>query len=464
MKKTITILLAALLLISLCVSCNNGSIVDDAFTCIVTFDGNGADTAEQTQQRVSKGVGISLKGNTFIKDGFCFLWWNTEANGSGTDYFNGQHICFDEDLTLYAQWGILISEDTTALTDGNRYTLNRSVEVAERLTVTGNVSLILPDGYRLTAQKGISVNEGNSLTIDSLGSGTGELAAIASDDNTFDAAIGGEEGFSSGLITIYGGNVTATYGGSFGAAIGGGRNGSGTVTIYGGNVTVTNKSRFGAAIGGGDKGNGTVTIYDGNVNVVYSDGHAAAIGGGTGKDGTVTINGGNVTATSTEYGAAIGGGGEGNGTVTINGGSVTVTSKKYGAAIGGGDEGNGTVTINGGTVTAIGEFDGPGIGCGYGGSGGSLTINGGTVFASGRDYGAGIGGAYTGSGIDVTINGGQVLAIGGEDEAAGIGKGRSGANDGTLTLGEGVALEVSSNCSDWSDYDGTTRQRYMRTK
>ena len=435
MKKTITILLAVVLLISLCVSCNNGSIVDDAFTCIITFDGNGADTAEQMQQRVSKGVGISLKGNTFIKDGFCFLWWNTEADGSGKSYFNGQHICFDEDLTLYAQWGILISEDTTALTDGNRYTLNRSVEVAERLTVTGNVTLILPDGYRLTAQKGISVNEGNSLTIDSLGIGTGELAAIASDDNTFDAAIGGEEGFSSGLITIYGGNVTATYEGSFGAAIGGGRNGSGTVTIYGGNVTVTNKSRFGAAIGGGDNGNGTVTIYDGNVNV-YSDGHAAAIGGGAGKDGTVTINGGNVTATSTEFGAAIGGG----------------------------DEGNGTVTINGGTVTAIGEFDGPGIGCGYDGSGGSLTINGGKVFASGRDYGAGIGGAYTGSGIDVTINGGQVLAIGGEDEAAGIGRGRSGANDGTLTLGEGVALEVSSDNENWSDYDGTTRQRYMRTK
>ena len=435
MKKTITILLAVVLLISLCVSCNNGSIVDDAFTCIVTFDGNGADTAEQMQQRVSKGVGISLKGNTFIKDGFCFLWWNTEADGSGKSYFNGQHICFDEDLTLYAQWGILISEDTTALTDGNRYTLNRSVEVAERLTVTGNVTLILPDGYRLTAQKGISVNEGNSLTIDSLGIGTGELAAIASDDNTFDAAIGGEEGFSSGLITIYGGNVTATYGGSFGAAIGGGRNGSGTVTIYGGNVTVTNNSRFGAAIGGGDNGNGTVTIYDGNVNV-YSDGHAAAIGGGAGKDGTVTINGGNVTATSTEFGAAIGGG----------------------------DEGNGTVTINGGTVTAIGEFDGPGIGCGYDGSGGSLTINGGKVFASGRDYGAGIGGAYTGSGIDVTINGGQVLAIGGEDEAAGIGRGRSGANDGTLTLGEGVALEVSSDNENWSDYDGTTRQQYMRTK
>ena len=47
MKKTITILLAALLLISLCVSCNNGSIVDDAFNCTVTFNGNGADTAEQ---------------------------------------------------------------------------------------------------------------------------------------------------------------------------------------------------------------------------------------------------------------------------------------------------------------------------------------------------------------------------------------------------------------------------------
>ena len=56
------------------------------------------------------------------------------------------------------------------------------------------------------------------------------------------------------------------------------------------------------------------------------------------------------------------------------------------------------------------------------------------------------------------------MAIGGEDEAAGIGRGRGGANDGTLTLGEGVALEVSSDNENWSDFDGTTRKRYMRTK
>ena len=394
MRKIIAVLVSVILLMLLSVSCSSDGSVDEAFNCTITFNGNGADTAEQMQQRVSKGVGISLKGNTFIKDGFCFLWWNTEADGSGKSYFNGQHICFDEDLTLYAQWGILISEDTTALTDGNRYTLNRSVEVAERLTVTGNVTLILPDGYRLTAQKGISVNEGNSLTIDSLGSGTGELAAIASDDNTFDAAIGGEEGFSSGLITLYGGNVTATYGGSFGAAIGGGRNGSGTVSIYGGNVWATYEGTYGAAIGGGDKGSGTVTIYGGNVTVTNKSRFGAAIGGGRNSSGTVTIFDGNVTVVYSDgHAAAIGGGAGGNGTVTINGGNVTATSMEYGATIGGGNDGNGTVTINGGTVTATGEFDAPGIGVGYTGSGGSLTINGGMVIATGGDYGAGIGGS-----------------------------------------------------------------------
>ena len=411
MKKVFAVLITVVLLLLLSVSCSNDGSVDEAFNCTITFNGNGADSEGQAHQRVSKGIGIDLKDNTFIKDGFGFLWWNTEADGSGTDYFNGQHVCFDEDLTLYAQWGILISEDTTALTDGNRYTLDRNVEIAERVTVTGNVILILPDGYRLTAQKGISVNEGNSLTIQALGVGTGELTATAADSNCFDAAIGGDDNCSSGIITINSGIINAT-----------------------GNI-------YGAGIGGGEKG-----------------------------AGTVIINGGMVTANSGLFGAAIGGGDVGNGVVTISCGTVIATSAFSGAGIGGGFKGNGTVIINGGTVTASCLDCGAGIGVGYTGSGGSVTINGGTVTATNGYFGSGIGGGYVDSGIDVTINGGQVFAAGGDCEdyfeikAVGIGRGGFGADDGTLTLGEGVALEVSSDNENWSDYDGTTRQQYMRTK
>lgn len=353
MRKTITILLATVLLVSFFVSCNNEEIVDNAFTCIITFNGNGADSEEQAQQRVSKGIGIDLRGNTFVKDGFDLLWWNTEADGSGTIYRNGQHVCLEADLTLYAQWGHLLSEESTAWTDGQVYSFDRNLTIAERITVSGNVTLILPDGYTLTSAKGITVNEGNSFTVNAIGEGTGTVNAVVPEVDWGDPLAG-----------------------------------------------------------------------------------CAAIGGNNCSSGSITINGGNVTATSTRYGAAIGGGSDGNGNVTINGGNITVSA----------------------------SFSGAGIGCGYTGSGGTIIINGGTITAINayESNSASIGGCYAGSGVDVTINGGLITTRGGY-LSNGIGRGRLGTNDGTLTLGEGVVLQVSSDGSNWSDYDGSTRQRYMRT-
>ena len=80
-----------------------------------------------------------------------------------------------------------------------------------------------------------------------------------------------------------------------------------------------------------------------------------------------------------------------------------------------------------------------------------------------EDGGAGIGGGHEGSGGTITINSGTVNAgaIGG---GTSIGRGYGGADNGTLTLGDGIVLEVSSDNANWSDYNGETRDRYMRTK
>lgn len=358
MRKISLVILATLLLLTVFVSCSNEEIVDNAFTCIITFDGNAADTEEQAYQRISKGIGIDLKGNTFTKDGFDFLWWNTQADGSGTVYRNGQRVWLEADLTLYAQWGHLISEETTAWTDGQVYSFDRNLTVNERITVSGNVTLILPDGYTLTATKGITVNEGNSLTVNAIGEGTGTLISSGNIAD-YNAGIGGEYLKSAGTITINGGNVTATGG-------------------YGG-----------AGIGGGSSGGG----------------------------GSIIINGGTVMATGFYSGAGIGGGTFGSGgTITINGGTVTAISN-----------------MKSGTAAGIG-------GGGNNGSGGTITINGGTVVAEGGPF----------------ISEGQ--------GTAGIGGGYLNYNTGTITLGEGVVLEVSTDNANWSDYDGTIRQRYMRTK
>ena len=148
------------------------------------------------------------------------------------------------------------------------YVVNDEINITDRITVTGNVHLILADGCNLTASKGINVSAGNSLSIYGQTNGSGALEATR---DSYNAGIGG--GFGSG------GEVTAT-GGNGGAGIGGGYNGSGgEVTIYGGTVTATGYS--GAGIGGGQNGNGgAVTISGGTVTATGYSG--AGIGSGYG--------------------------------------------------------------------------------------------------------------------------------------------------------------------------------------
>ena len=116
------------------------------------------------------------------------------------------------------------------------YVVNSNVTINTRVTVTGDVHLILADGCNLTVNGGIDVSEGNSLTIyaQSAGEGMGKLTANAAWER---AAIGSEQFQAAGNITICGGNITAAGGGS--AAIGNVNGEAGTVTIYGGWVKAT---------------------------------------------------------------------------------------------------------------------------------------------------------------------------------------------------------------------------------
>lgn len=72
--------------------------------------------------------------------------------------------------------------------------------------VTGDVSLILTYKASLTAEDGIEVNEGNSLTIYGQTKGTGKLTAITHSDS---AGIGGGNNKAAGSVTIHGGMITA---------------------------------------------------------------------------------------------------------------------------------------------------------------------------------------------------------------------------------------------------------------
>ena len=330
------------------------------------------------------------------------------------------------------------------------YVVQDTVEIGSRVTVSGDVHLILTDGCTLTVNGGIQVQDNstestpntNALTIygqtqpvlDADGNVTnnvGKLIATGA-ERDYNAVIGGNRGNSyggsCGTITINGGVVKATntdgagIGGGFGSSSSGGS--GGTITINGGYVEAS--SQFGAGIGGGEGG---------------SDG---------GSGGEITINGGSVIATGVN-GAGIGGGqgdgggysyGGSGGTITINGGSVIATGVN-GAAIGGGYNGGG-----GGT----------------GGDGGKITITGGNTTASGY-YCTAIGGGfgdYGGSGGEVTITGGTVTATGNasgqtfSSSAAGIGGGRynfSSGSAGTFQTNNGNAVIFASSIGDQSHKD-----------
>ena len=377
----------------------------------------------------------------------------------------------------------------------------------QRVTVTGDVHLILTDGCTLTVNGGIQVEKGNSLTIYGQSEQTGTMgrliASITEEDaSIYHAVIGGNGsdtgGNEGGAVTIHGGFVSATAtvidfsqsdpdtsqgnnngsfaGDSYGAAIGGGGSETGTggdggtITIFGG--TVRAESVLGAGIGGGSGGSG----------------------GGDG--GKVTISGGAVRAES-YYGGGIGGGGDlsggdtggDGGTITISGGTVEVQSVS-GAGIGGGNSGlgpsdsiptkgtggsGGNITISGGSVTATtmtgrtigllaernqGRWAGAAIGGSFGGSSGNITISGGTVTAivssqtapyadPGADpkYSAGIGSSSSSSssgGGTITISGGTVFAQ--SPDGAGIGCGEnSDGSDIVIAISGGTVEAVSTN-------------------
>lgn len=347
-----------------------------------------------------------------------------------------------------------ITSTTTEMTSG-WYVVNGEVTVAERMTATGEVHLILADGAHLNASLGITVNEGNSLYIYGQSSDESTMGKLTATTTSSDAAIGGLMWNHAGTIVINGGNINASASNE-GAGIGSGAYCGGyQITINAGVVTATANSGS-AAIGSGNNGGtaavwGTVhsiCINGGVVNATVTANGGAAIGGGSSFDGgDITITGGTVTATNKNAGAAIGGGKSGSGgNITITGGNVTATytqSVYYGVAIGAGYQGEsaGNILITGGTVTATSNR-GCGIGV-YNGDNGRIVILGGTVNASGSGtvhINAGASGSMMlVDGTTVTISGAFTLQT---DFVLPEGYTLEISEGATLTIPEGVTLTL----------------------
>lgn len=97
----------------------------------VTFDNNTGSGSMSDQVANSS---TALAANSFTKNGFDFVGWNTQPNGQGTAYQNRELYSFDEDLNLYAQWSpssytvIYDTQGGSAVSNGS-YTFGSTVSL-----------------------------------------------------------------------------------------------------------------------------------------------------------------------------------------------------------------------------------------------------------------------------------------------------------------------------------------------
>ena len=84
----------------------------------IHFNSNGG-SGSMNDQTVNEFDPTALEDNAFIREGFVFDGWNTEADGAGDYYADGAIVTLLEDLTLYAQWEQLYTITLAAVENGS---------------------------------------------------------------------------------------------------------------------------------------------------------------------------------------------------------------------------------------------------------------------------------------------------------------------------------------------------------
>ena len=246
-------------------------------TYTVVFDKNGG-SGSMDDQTITTDVPTQLDANTFTREGYFFVCWNTAADGTGTSYADQASVtnlaATDQSMTLYAQWfnnnlstltvdytvpdgtvltGTLSRYVKVSIASGATVTLNGVTIGSEYgnnntpwagITCEGNATIVLADGTTNTVTglhanyPAIFVPQNSTLTIQGGTAGTGSLTARCTNGG-YAAAIGGGNEIRCGNIIIDGGTITAN-GYHQSAAIGAGLNSQcGDITITTGVKSVT---------------------------------------------------------------------------------------------------------------------------------------------------------------------------------------------------------------------------------
>ena len=276
----------------------------------------------------SVGYNLATATGTYSSSATPASWEFTELSSTATtkpmgiiveDYSSKPAGTYQDTVTFTASVvsaSTPLDNTTTAWSAGTFAVPAGGLTYSDAITVSGDVTLTLTDGETLTLNKGISIAEGATLTIQ----GNGTMNVSGTNSSTASTVAGnGTLVLTSGTLTAKGGN-----GGGYGdrEAVSGSKQAggvaiNGAVTVSGGTLTATGGA-------GGSIGNR-------NANVTAGAGGAAISGSVTLVSGTLTATGGNggnggdhSTGTAGAGGAAIGG------DLTVNGGTMTTTNGSNG--------------------------------------------------------------------------------------------------------------------------------------
>ena len=229
---------------------------------------------------------------------------NVMSGSQVTATYNGTKKVKSVKAVKYVVPPTPLDNTTTAWADGKYAVPAGGLTYSAAITVSGDVTLVLTDGTTLTLNKGISIAEGATLTIQ----GNGTMNVNGTSNSTASTVAGtGTLVLTSGTLTARGGNGGSV--GAFGYGSHGGNGGNainGSVIVSGG--TLTARGGNGGSVGdlgngcsggnGGDAISGTLTINGGSTSV--NNGSNGSIGedcddctagkGGKAVAGTVTDN------------------------------------------------------------------------------------------------------------------------------------------------------------------------------
>ena len=120
-------------------------------TYTVTYDSNGGTgTMTDTSSPYTSGASVTVKSNTFTRDGYSFNHWDTAQDDSGTDYAPGATFTIGANTTLYAQWSVLsrtVTYDSNNATSGSAPTDATVYDNNASVTVLGNTGSLSKTGY-----------------------------------------------------------------------------------------------------------------------------------------------------------------------------------------------------------------------------------------------------------------------------------------------------------------------------